>query len=411
MQALNLDHVRPHFPALDSPWALFDNAGGSAPARSVIERVKDHMARLPVQLGASYAASQEAGAAVDAGRAAAARLLGAQASEVVLGASSTALLRLLARGLAATWSAGDEVIVTRLDHEANIGAWLALEAQGIVVREWPLARESATLELEDLEPRHGPRTRLVAFTHVTNVVGTIHDVARIAARVRAAGALACCDGVAFAPHRRVDVEALGVDLYCASLYKVYGPHVACLWARPEVLRSAAGQSHFFVGEDELTRKFEPGGVAYELVASLPGITEYLEAIDILHDGPAPAQVDPLTRVFERCARHEAQVVDPLLAFLREHPAVKLLGEPSSDPLLRVPTVTFHVPGSHASRLPLALDAQRVAIRWGDFYAARAIDDLGLAASGGVVRISLVHYNAPQEVERLIEALDAALAAG
>jgi selenocysteine lyase/cysteine desulfurase len=224
---LDAASTRAQFPALDTDWALLDNAGGTVPARQVIARVAEYMARWPVQHGASYPLSVEAVERVAAGRAAAARLVGADADEVALGPSATVLLRRLAEALSPLWAAGDEVVVTDLDHEANIGPWRALAAQGIVVREWGLSRASAALELADLEPLLNARTRLVAFTHCANVVGTIHDARAIVARVHAAGALACVDGVAYAPHRRVDVRALGADVYAVSLTRSSGRTWGC----------------------------------------------------------------------------------------------------------------------------------------------------------------------------------------
>lgn len=400
---LDLDLVRAQFPALDTPWALMDNAGGSAPCRQVIDRVSAHMARLPVQLGASYPQSVEARAAVEAGRAAAARLVGAKPEEVVLGASSTVLVQQLATVLRAAWSEGDEVVVTNLDHEANVGSWQKLERTGIVVREWRCRPGTLMLHVEDLEPLLSERTRLVAFTHCSNVVGSIVDVAAITERVRAAGALSCVDGVAFAPHRRVDVAALGADFYCASLYKVYGPHLGLLFGRAQLLREAHSPNHCFVSADAIPTKFEPGNVNFELAASLVGILDYLELIGSHH-----GLGSDLGAVFDRIAAHEAQLIAPLLEFLDAHPRVELLGRADADPLHRVPTISFTVQGRAASELPPLLEQHSVAVRFGHFYAYRLIRDLGLLERDGVVRASLVHYNSPAEVARLIEALDALL---
>lgn len=399
----DLDFVRAQFPALASPWALMDNAGGSAPARQVIERVSEHLSRRPVQLGASYSLSVEAQAAVDAGRAAAARLVGADPGEVVLGPSSTALVATLSRSLRPLWSEGDEVIVTDLDHEANIGPWRALEASGITVREWPFDAETQSLRLEELEPLLGPRTRLVAFTHCANVIGNVHDVSAICARIRAAGALSCVDGVAFAPHRRVEVGALGCDFYVLSFYKVYGPHLAAMFGRRERLLEARSQNHFFVGEDEVPYKLEPGGVAYELAAGLPGILDYYEAVDRRHEPTASGC--PLERVYELFARHEMDLARPLLGFLDEHPRVRLYGSARAEHESRVPTIAFSVEGVDSATVPAQLDERGLAVRYGHFYAQRAIERLGLHERSGVVRVSLVHYNAPGEVLRLVEALD------
>ena len=399
---LDLDFVRTHFPALDTPWALMDNAGGSVPCRQVIERVCDQMRRLPVQLGASYALSVEAREAVEAGRRAAATWVGADPDEIVLGASSTLLVQQLAAALRPSWAPGDEVVVTNLDHETNIGPWRRLEETGIVVREWRFREESLTLHAEDLAPLLTERTRLVAFTHCSNVVGSIVDVASIAARARAAGALTCVDGVAFAPHRRVDVKALGVDFYFASLYKVYGPHLALMYGRRELLRAAKSPNHFFVSEDAVPTKFEPGNVNYELAASLTGLLDYAQALGT-HHGLAGAL--DLDGCYARIAEHEQNLVRPLLEFLAAHPRVRVIGSPGAGREARVPTVSFTVSGRRSSELPPLLDARRLAVRFGHFYAYRLIRDLGLLERDGVVRVSLVHYNTPQEVERLIEALE------
>lgn len=396
---LDLDHVRSQFPALETPWVLMDNAGGSVPCRQVIDRIHDFLTRCPVQLGASYQLSLDASAAVLRGRAAAAALLGATPEEVILGASSTALVQQLAAALRGGWEEGDEVIVTNVDHETNVGAWRRLERTGIVVREWKVRPETCELHPDDLAALLSERTRLVAFTHCSNIVGSITDVPACAALARAAGALTCVDAVAYAPHRRVDVRALGVDFYFASLYKVYGPHVGVMFGRREVLLATGSINHFFVGEDELPRKFEPGGVNYELVASLAGVTDYLEGL-----GGQEVGAGTLDAAFERIAAHEEALVAPLLAFLSAHPAVTLVGDPSPARERRVPTVSFTVEGRAASEIPPLLDERGIAVRFGHFYAYRLIRDLGLLERDGVVRVSLVHYNSPEEVARLVEAL-------
>ena len=410
---LDLEYVRAQFPALDSPWTLMDNAGGSAPCRQVIERVADHMARIPVQLGGSYEQSVAAGEAVRQGRAAVATLMGAAPDEIVLGPSSTVLAQRLARALRPLWKEGDEVVVTNLDHETNIGPWRRLAETGIVVREWKFRPATAALHVEDLEPLLGKRTRLVAFTHCPNVVGSVHDVATIAARVRAAGALSCVDGVAYAPHRRVDVRALGVDFYLASLYKVYGPHVSMLFGRRELLLEARSANHFFFADTDVPGKLEPGNVNYELTASLVGILDYFTAFGrhhgLRHDlGENRGEDLDLEGCFRLVAAHETELVRPLLGFLDEHPRVHIVGSPVADAATRVPTVAFTVDGRRAGELPPLLDERRIAIRFGHFYAHRAIEALGLHEREGVVRVSLVHYNTPDEVEKLIEALSAVL---
>jgi len=404
----DVDAIRARFPALAAvgDWALFDNAGGSVPVRGVIERLTRYVSTCSVQLGASYEVSRRAGELVRAGRNAAARLVNADVDEVVLGPSSTVLVQLLARALGPTMAPGDEVVVTDLDHEANIGPWIRLREKGIVVREWKLRPESATLHLDDLAELLGPRTRLVACTQAANVVGEILDIAAIARRVHEAGALLVADGVAYAAHRRVDVKALDVDFYCVSLYKVFGPHVGLLYGRRELLRRARGQNHFFVGEDEVPYKLEPGAPSHELVASLPGVLEHL-AFLAGESGAVPGP-EALERAFALVAERERDLMRPLLAFLAAHPRVRLLGTTDDAIERRVPTLAFAVRGRSSSEIPPLLDERRVAVRYGHFYAHRAMQALGLLEQEGVVRVSLLHYNTADEVVRLIDALDAVL---
>jgi cysteine desulfurase family protein (TIGR01976 family) len=405
----DVEFARSQFPALTDDWALFDNAGGSVPLRGVIERVCDYMGHWQVQLGATYHHSARAAALVAEGKRATARLVNAEPDEIVLGPSSTMNVRVLSRALRPLFVPGDEVVVTNLDHETNIGAWRELEAEGLRIREWKFDPERLELTLDGLEPLLTRRTRLVCFTHCSNIVGTFHDAAAIIRRVHEAGALACVDGVAFAPHRRVDVKALDADVYFFSLYKVYGPHLGALYAKRDLLLRARGQNHFFIAEEDVPYKLEPGNVVHELTASLPAILEYLLALDARHgpdaSAPTPTRLD---RVFGAIAQHEAALAAPLLAFLGSRPGVRLIGRPEADPARRAPTISFVVGARDSSEIPARLDEERLAIRYGHFYAYRAIESLGLLRQNGVVRVSMVHYNTPAEVNRLIAALDRVL---
>lgn len=399
---LDLDFVRAQFPALQSEWALFDNAGGSVPLARVIDRVQDYMRTCMVQLGASYGLSTEAAKRVEQGRRAIEKLLGSGKDDVVIGPSSTGLTRLAAAALRPMWQAGDEVIVTDLDHESNVGAWRNLEATGVVVREWLCDPETYELRLEDLEPLLNERTRLVAFSHCSNLVGEIQDVAAISKRVHEAGALVFVDGVAYAPHRRVDVNALGADLYVASLYKVYGPHMAAMHVGKDLLADVASQNHFFVGHDAGPYKLEPGNVNHELTASLLGIVDYLEELDRHHGGRGTIE-----GAFGHITTHECELAAPVLDYLGNHPRVRLLGRAVAD-ARRAPTISFVPLEQRSSGIPRHLDEQNIATRWGHFYAHRFCTRFGLHENGGVVRVSMVHYNSPTEVSRLLEALDSAL---
>ena len=411
LEAFDFEFARSHCPALDPrpgevPWALFDNAGGTVVPRQVIDRVTAYMSRYQIQLGASYPLSVEASEAVRAGHRAMVEWLGAEDGEVVLGPSTTVNLDLLARSLRANWRAGDVVVVTDLDHEANIGCWRRLEATGIEIRTWKLRPDSADLVLDDLDALLDDRVRLVAMTQASNVVGRIHDVAAVAERVHAAGALLCVDGVGYAPHRRVDVKALGVDFYAFSLYKAFGPHVGALYGRRELLEAAGNPNHFFIADDDLPYKFEPAGVCHELVAALPGMLDYVADLDRHHGGDLGDGVGAsLDRVFARVAAHEERLAAPLLAYLGAHPKVSIVGPETADRRVRLPIVAFVVEGRQSSTVPPELDRQHLAVRWGHFYAYHAIGALGLRERDGIVRVSLAHTNTPEEIDRLITALD------
>jgi cysteine desulfurase family protein (TIGR01976 family) len=406
--SFDVTFARSHFPALTDDWALFDHAGGSVPLAGVIERVHEYMSRWQVQLGATYHASATATARVAEGHRAMARLVNAEPEEIVLGPSSTVNVRTLSRALLPLFSPGDEIVVTNLDHETNIGAWRTLAAEGLVIREWRFDPECLELTLEGLEPLLTQRTRLVCFTHCSNLVGTVHDAAAIIRRVHEAGALACVDGVACAPHRRVDVRALDADLYFLSVYKVFGPHLGMLYGRRDLLLRARGQNHFFIPEGEIPYKLEPGSVIHELAAALPAVLDYLLELDARHHAePAASESAALERVFADIATHEAALAAPLLDFLRQRRGVRVIGRLAAD-ARRAPTISFVRDGRASSEIPAFLDRERIAIRHGHFYAHRAVEALGLHERDGVIRVSMLHTNTPAEVGRLIAALDRAL---
>ena len=405
---LDLDFVRGRFPALDGDWTFFDNAGGSQTLESVTRRIVEYLHGSNVQHGASYEVSRLATERVAAGVGAVAGFLGApSAGSVVMGSSSSMLLRILSLSIAETLRPGDEIVVTNCDHEANIGPWRDLAKRGALIKTWRVNRDSLALELSDLEALLTERTRLVAFTHASNVLGRIHPVAEFARAAREAGALSCVDGVAFAPHRAPDVAELGVDFYVFSAYKVYGPHVAAMYGRAEILRELPGLSHFFIGQDEVPYKFQPGGPNYELSYGMLGLKDYFGELAVAHgrgeiaaDGAESARF--ASGLF---ARHEEALAGRMLEFLTAKAGVRVIGPETPAKEVRVPTISFVVDGKRSDEIVGAVDPHRIGIRFGDFYARRLVDDLGLSERGGVVRVSMVHYNTPAEVDRLIAVLD------
>jgi len=398
---LPIDRVRARFPGLGGDDLLLDNAGGSQILGAVIDEIGDYLRRCNVQHGASHARSRAAAQRVEVGRRALASLLGDGPGPVILGPSTTQIVTNLAAALASSLRPGDEIVVSEADHEANIGPWRRLAAHGAVLRTWPLARDTLRLEPDDLAPLLSPRTRLVCMTHCSNVLGTVHDLPPVARLVHAAGARLFVDGVAYAPHGPVDAVALGADGYVFSVYKVYGPHLAAAYLAPDFFAGLANINHHFLA-DAGAYRLEPGGVCHELVAGCVAIPAYLDELGAALAGPAGAS--PRARAWAAIAAQEEALSARLLAFLTACPRVTVVGETRPDRALRVPTISFAVAGLRASELPPRLDAQGIAVRFGDFYARGVIDALGLRERDGVVRVSMVHYNSEAEVERLIAAL-------
>ncbi len=402
---LDVDYVRRQFPDLGG-WAMFENAGGTLVPHEVIDRVRAYMGETQVQPGAAFPASALAAERIAEAQRLLAGMINAGADEVIVGPSTTMNVYVLAHALGHWFAPGDEVIVTNLDHEANNGAWRRLAEAGVVVREWRIDPDSAELEIERLEALLGERTRLVCFTQCSNITGSIHDVAAITRLAHDCGALVCVDAVAYAPHRHIDVAALDVDFYLFSLYKLYGPHLGVMYGKREHLLRARGQNHFFVGETDVALKLNPGGVNHELTAASAGVVAYFDALHGHHfPGANVGLGERMRQVFDIIAAHEETLARRFVDFLASKPNVRLIGRPTADRKRRAPTFSFVVEGRDSEDFPAHMLAHKVAIRAGDFYAARCIDDLGLAPQNGVVRASMVHYNTADEVDRLIRGLD------
>lgn len=421
LPVLDLDFARAQFPALAGGWVFLDNAGGSQVLASVADRVREYLLTSSVQVGASYEPARLAAERIAAAARACALLVNAaDPSEIVLGPSTTQLLQNLARAFRERIGPGDEIVVTNADHEANVTPWVRLaEERGATVRFWQADPATAGLDLAGLAPLMTGRTRLVCFPHVSNVVGTVHPVAEIARFVHQRGALVCVDGVAYAPHRAVDVRAWDVDFYVFSLYKVFGPHQGLLYGRRDLLLDLANVNHVFVPRDALPYKLLPGNLNYELAHGVPAIVEYLEELgrranananaNAASDGaPDATPRERIEAAFAAIARHEEGLTAPLLEYLAGKPGVRLLGDPAPSRAGRIATVGFSVEGRSSAEIPAAIDAFRIGIRYGDFHARRLIESLGLAERGGIVRISMAHYNTPEEIERLIAALETVL---
>jgi len=409
LNALDIDYVRSQFPALSSGYAYLDNAGGSAVLKPVAERITDYLLNSAVQLGASYSESVEAGARVMKARESVAQLINARyPEECVMGGSTTHLLQILCRAIAPSIQPGDEIVVTNCDHEANIGPWVRLcEERGATLRVWEVSPDSLDLELNDLDGLLSEKTRYVAMTHASNILGSVNPVAEVARKVHAVGGKLCIDAVAYAPHRLVDVQASGADYYVFSFYKTFGPHFAVLWGKREALLELPSLNHFFIGQEVIPYKLQPGNLNYELSYGCIGISDYL--IDIgqrLGASGTPRQL--MQAAFDAFEVQEDLLAETLLAFLRETPGVRIIGKSRVTGGDRVPTISFVVDGVQSEDIVRRVDNHRMGIRFGDFYARRLIEQLGLTRHGGVVRVSIAHYNSVDELNRLVEHLAQAI---
>ena len=268
--------------------------------------------------------------------------------------------------------------------------WKDLEKCGIKVKRWKVNKDSFKFELDDLNELMTEKTKLVAVTHTSNILGTINPIKDIAELVHRNKALICVDGVAFAPHRLIDVQDLDIDFYVFSTYKTFGPHQAIMYGKLSLLNDMEGINHAFI--KSVPYKFQPGNLNYELSYSLAAIPKYIEEIGD----------NDLRKGFERIADYEQELASQLLTYLNSNPNIKIIGETSADKNLRVSTISFVHSDIKSHEIVEKVDSHDIGIRFGDFYAVELIDDLDLRKYNGVVRVSLVHYNSINEVDKLIE---------
>lgn len=402
---LDIDYVRSQFPGLQSEWTFFDNAGGSQILKKAVERMNNFLFNKNVQIGGSYEISQQASQALKEARIAAMQLVNAsRPEEIVFGSSTTVLLQNLAQAMISQLSAGDEIIVTISDHESNIGPWDRLREAGIVIKFWPLNKQTYSLDLEDLAPIMSDRTRLVCVTHVSNILGTINPIEEIAAFVHARGARICVDAVAYAPHRAVDVQAWNVDYYVFSFYKTYGPHYAMMYGKFSHLLELDPLYHYFYGREKVPGKLEPGNPNYELAYATVGIVDYLCELGT-RAGSNGNTREKIVAAYDAIAQQEDALTERFLSYLRSRNDCRIIGQSANRDGQRIPTISFVFDGHDSAEICKSMDAYKIAIRFGDFHARRLIEYLDLTPSNGTVRVSMVHYNTISEVDALIAAFD------
>ena len=388
--------IRAEFPALASGAAYFDGPGGSQVPACVVDAMSAYLTEANANLGGAFATSRASDAVMERGRAAGADFMGAEPEGIAFGANMTTLNFQLAHAVARTLEPGDEIVVTALDHDANVSPWLLVaEDHGLVVRTAPLRTEDMTLDLGELEELVGERTRVVAFTLASNAVGSIPDAARVAAAAHRVGALAWADGVHLAPHRRLRARETGLDVVLCSPYKFFGPHLGVAAIRPELAKSLPADRVRPADEHPPGHRFETGTQSHEAVAGVTAAIEYLRELG----------GGDLDSAFARIEEHETRLAARFLSRLPD--GVRLYGIPTPEG--RTPTFCFNVDGRTPREVAELLAEQDIYLWDGNYYALEPMRALGLE-DGGAVRAGFLHYTTEDEVDRLLNALGE-LAAG
>lgn len=405
--SLPVEKLRKYFPALERSdgFIFFDNAAGAQVPQVVLDAVNDHLVMHNVQRGGRYEKSRAVDASIARARESVAIFLNAESpDEVAFGMNATSFLRLVSLALEPSLRHRPEIVVTDLDHEANIAVWLALERSGARVRWWHV-QEDSRLHPEDLDGLLSAQTRLVACTAASNAIGSKLDVSEVARRAHAVGAELMLDAVHFGPHGVIDVQAWGCDYLVCSGYKIFAPHMGFLWGRREAIDKLATFREEFI-PDVAPMKIEAGTFVYENVAGMDAAIRYLESIG--SDAGSPGNQSrraTLVRGMEAIEDYEATLSVELLRELASIPQVTVYG--IRDPSLvkyRVPTVCFNLKGATPEYVCEQLAANGIGVRDGHMYAPRLMDRLGLPRESGAVRASLVHYNTPEEIQRFVEFL-------
>lgn len=409
MGQLDISFVRAQFPAFAvdglRDQAFFENAGGSYACRQVADRLARFYRERKVQPYAPYAAAQAGGAEMDEARSRLAAMMGIARHELSFGPSTTANTYVLAQAVRRWLKPGEAIVVTNQDHEANSGPWRRLADDGVEVREWQIDPATGHLDPARLAPLLADgRVRLVAFPHCSNVVAEINPVAEIADIAHAAGAVVCVDGVSYAPHGLPDVAALGADIYLFSAYKVYGPHQGIMAIREDLGMRLPNQGHYFNG-DTLYKRFTPAGPDHAQIAASAGIADYFDALHDRHFAPEASPARRAAAVHDLIRAHETALCQPLLDHLAARNDLRLIGP--RDAAARAPTVAVAL-DRPAEPVAEALGREGINCWAGDFYAVRPLAAMGVDAAKGVLRLSMVHYTSPDDVARLLAALDRVL---
>ncbi|GAC1511221.1 MAG: cysteine desulfurase-like protein [Ktedonobacteraceae bacterium] len=414
LATLSLDQVRSYFPSLASDAIFFDNPGGTQVAQEVVARMQRYFSYSNANHGGAFRTSQVSDATVAEARQAVADFLhAARPEEIIFGQNMTSLTFHISRSIARLLKPGDELVVTRLDHDANVAPWLLMaQDRGCEVRWVDFHPEDCTLDMQEMERLISPRTKLVAVGYASNAVGTINDVRRVVQMAHSVGALCYIDAVQYAPHKAIDVQALDCDFLACSAYKFFGPHTGILYGKYALLDQLTAYKVRPSGANP-PDKFETGTQSFESIAGVLGAMEYFAWLGMTF-GPQFAKrhehmlsdLGPaIHQGLDAIEEYELALNDKLLTGLSSVPGLHIRG--ITDPQLmqqRVPTFSFTLQGHSPRAVAEHLAQQNIYVWDGDFYALSVIERLGLEPSGGLIRIGLTHYNTLDEIDRLVAGL-------
>ncbi|HMI18782.1 MAG TPA: cysteine desulfurase-like protein [Sphingomonas sp.] len=401
-----IDAVRARFPALargDRRRIYFDAPGGTQICQDAIDRMVEHLTSGTANSGGAFVTSRETDALSDAAHQAVADLLDADPGEIAFGPNMTSLTLALSRAISRDWDEGDELVLTHLDHDANVAPWLLVARDRKMIVKWiDFDPDTGLLDLGGLSGLLSPRTRLVAVGGASNALGTLNDIKRIAAIVKAGSqALLFVDAVQSVPHVPTDVRDLGCDFLACSPYKFFGPHQGVLWGKAEVLAEIEAYKVRPADANPPAHRFETGTPSFEAQGGVLGTIDYLDWLGG-HFSDANSRPERLRAAMTACIAYEQELGARMLAGFATIPGLKVWGRPTMDG--RVPTFAITIEGHHPDAVAATLAEQDIFVWSGHFYAVEVIARLGLEEAGGLIRIGLCHYSTAEEVDRLIAAL-------
>ncbi len=399
--------IRPLFPALAEevagrPAVFFDAPGGTQVPQPVINAIGGYLAHSNANTHGAFLTSRRTDEVIAAARRAMADLLGCAPEETVFGPNMTTLTFAISRAIGRELGPGDEIVVTRLDHDANVAPWRALEERGVTIREVDIDIEDCTLDMADMAAKINARTKLVAVGYASNSVGTINDVRRAVELAHSVGALAFVDAVHYAPHGLIDVRALDCDFLACSVYKFFGPHIGCLYGKAEHLERLQPYK-VRPSSNELPDRWMTGTQNHECLAGVTAAVDYLASLG----GPAATRREAIIRAMATLSAYERGLSERLIGGLLAIPGLTFYGIRELERFAgRTPTVSFRIEGRSPREVAERLGERGIFVWDGNYYALSLSERLGVEELGGMVRVGLAHYNTADEVDRLLEALRA-----